>query len=247
MKLPLWVAESEAVMSDGALNIDLIGSQIQESLADLLETRRREAARKPAEAKTATSSAEPDVCFGERPTETPIADATLTDLALSSSAIFYGKIEEVAVGFFTGIPGSLLRVKLEKALRNQSNFAVSDSRVYVYYPSGVIRADGETICTRPALHKARPQAGDRVLIFAGQGPPDREKRVVYTQASRHLIFQTAAGQLLLPPHLERSLAGFADIADVERRVEWILGLTVERARLAFHPNGVNLMTEGLLQ
>src|SRR5256885_1065419 len=51
MKLPLWVAKSKAVTSEGALNTDLVGSEIRDSIADLLETRRREAARRPAEAK----------------------------------------------------------------------------------------------------------------------------------------------------------------------------------------------------
>jgi hypothetical protein len=117
----------------------------------------------------------------------------------------------------------LLTVNVDAMPRASSLYAATiGGRIYVYYPSAVIRAEGTTLCTRPASHAARPKPGDRLLVFALQPPEDSGHVFVYPQASRHLIFQTASGNLLLPQHLQRSLAGFSDLDTVMKRVDYEL-------------------------
>lgn len=211
---PIWVAADAALSADGKLETQLIAPNARERVQELIATRTRHAASQ-------STSAEPDICFGEPPAEIGLPDSTLPDLVRSSAAIFEGRIEEVMTGFYRGTPASLLAVKVEAMPRASSLYAAAvGGRIYVYYPSAVIRAEGTTICTRPASHEARPKPGDRLLVFALQPPEDSGHVFVYPQASRHLIFQTASGDLLLPRHLQRSLAGFDDIDAVMTRVSY---------------------------
>ncbi len=213
---PIWVAADAALTAEGKLDGQLIAPQARERVAQLVATRTEQARHA---VPQSVSSAEPEVCFGEPPAEIGLPDSTLPNLVRSSTAIFEGRIEEVTTGFYRGTPASLLAVRVDAMPRTSSLYAATiGTRMYVYYPSAVIRAEGTTLCTRPATHEARPKAGDRLLVFALQPPEDSGHLFVYPQASRHLIFQTASGDLVLPQHLQRSLAGFADLDGLMKRV-----------------------------
>ena len=220
LKVPMWLRADQAIGADG-LRVDFFRDADVQMLHDLIDEAHAAAAGKVPRA--ATDSIEPEICFGERPAEIGLPDASLPDLVRSSRAIYSGTIEEVTPGFFEGIPASLLKVHIEAAPRASREFNTRGNRIFVYYPSAVLRVGGDRVCTRPATQSARPKPGDRILVFALAGPADTDGLVIYPQASRHLIFETADGQLLLPAQLQRSLAGFSSLAAIEKRVEFELG------------------------
>ncbi|HEY4640996.1 MAG TPA: hypothetical protein VII75_06600 [Thermoanaerobaculia bacterium] len=229
---PIWVA-FDAALTEGKLNAQLIAPQARARLEHLLATRAEQAKRA---ASQGVSSGMSDICFGEPPAEIGLPDSNLPSLVRSSMAIFEGRIEEVLPGFYRGTPASLLAVRVDAMPRASSSYATTvGGRIYVYYPSAVIRAEGVVVCTRPATHEARPNAGDRLLVFALQPPEDSGHVFVYPQASRHLIFETAGGVLQLPQQLKRSLAGFNDLDSLMTRVDYELdaqrgGLTPSEKR-----------------
>ncbi|HEX7154660.1 MAG TPA: hypothetical protein VF618_24455 [Thermoanaerobaculia bacterium] len=199
---PLWVAARHAADAEGRLRGVLFRKGTPERLRSL-----------PAGS-----------CLGEVPVEIHRPDRTLGELTRSSVSIFNGTVEEVAAGFFADTAGSLLNVRIDAIVKGSPQYDTSGGTIYVYYPSASFVVGRQSFCAIPATHRARPVAGDRVLVFALDAPADTRGRIVYPQASRHLIFQTAGGELLLPNHLQANLAGFATIDGIVQRVEAELAL-----------------------
>jgi len=197
-KTPLWVSLSKAVTGEGKLSEVYLDKY---ALRDLQRPRRNGP-------RTATADGRRDEtpCFGERPAEIAAPSKTLADLSRNAHTIIEGRIVQRTLGFFEDRPGALLTVRVDEQLQRDDTYA-SLREYLVYYPDAVFDVGSAAYCIRPATHPARPRIGDRVLVFAYGRPIYSPGWLIYGQASNHLIFQTAAGELVPPVELRDELAG----------------------------------------
>ena len=209
-RAPLWVSASAAVTDEGKLASDRF-----ESYELRLLERAREAGRPRASADDPSSRMQ---CFGESPTEMPAPSGSLNALA-KANAIVEGEITARTVGFFEGRPAALLSVRVDRTAQREGTFAIP-TEVLVYFPEADFTVGGESHCIRPATHPARPRTGDRILVFASAGPVDTTGRLLYVQASKHLIFETGDGRLLPPVALRDELAKL-ELQSISDVVAWI--------------------------
>ena len=193
---PLWVALSKAVTSRGELSTDYLDKYALRDLHRLAKTDRGRVAT--------TSDTEAHLCFGERPAEIAAPSDTLAELSANAQAIVKGEIVQRTLGFFEDRPAALLTVRIDRQLHGDGSFTPQKD-ILVYYPDAEFRVGDETYCIRPATHPARPRVGDQILVFAYRAPIDTAGRLIYGQASKHLVFETAAGQLVPPVALRREL------------------------------------------
>lgn len=208
---PLWVAASTAVTPDGKLAREHFESY---------ELRMLQRTREGKRPKVSSNDISPErSCFGESPAEIAAPSGSLKDLA-NARTIIEGEVTGRTVGFFDGRPGALLSVRVERTVQREKAFFIP-AEVLVYFPEADFTVGDESYCIRPATHPARPRIGDRIVVFAYGPPVDTTGRVLYVQASMHLIFETADGRLLPPVALRKELAllGLGSIADVMGRLE----------------------------
>jgi hypothetical protein len=193
---PVWVALSKAVTSRGELSTDYLD---QYALRDLHRVAKADRNR-----VATNSDTESRICFGERPAEIAAPSDTLADLSANAQTIVQGKIVQRTLGFFEDRPAALLTVRIDRQLHGDGS-VTPQKEILVYYPEAEFRAGDDTYCIRPATHPARPRVGDQILVFAYLAPIDTSGRLIYGQASKHLVFETAAGQLVPPVALRREL------------------------------------------
>jgi hypothetical protein len=194
---PLWVSLSKAVTSDGKLSPVYLDKY---ALRDLQRSRGTGP-----RAATADGPQKGPSCFGERPAEIAAPSKTLADLSGNSHMIIAGRIVQRTEGFFEDRPGALLTVRVDEQLQRDNTYAALPEYL-VYYPEAAFDVGSAAYCIRPATHPARPRVGDRILVFAYGSPIDAMGRLIYGQASKHLVFQTAAGELVPPVELREELA-----------------------------------------
>ncbi|HEY0140452.1 MAG TPA: hypothetical protein VGF48_06120 [Thermoanaerobaculia bacterium] len=195
---PLWVPFDLAFAPTGQLSEKLFDVYALRDLREFGERSRMRAHSGPHAATART-------CFGERPAEIPARVVTVAELASSSRTIFSGRIADRTMGFFEDAPAALLTVDVERQIKRSPEFRLSDGKLLLHYPDASFSVGDVDYCIQPATHAARPRVGDRVLVFAIQVPVDPSGRLVYTQASKHLVFETAAGELLVPDHLRQEV------------------------------------------
>ena len=195
---PLWVSAAKAVTADGKLSPVYLDEYARRNLE------RRRTADKPSVHRD-SASAEPRQCSGERPAEIAASSRTLADLSANARMIVKGTIVQRAVGFFEDYPGTILTVRVDRQLHRDTTYP-SLTEYLLYYPDATFKVGETTYCIRPATHPARPKVGDRVLVYAYEPPADTSRRLIYGQASKHLIFETAAGELIPPVDLREELA-----------------------------------------
>jgi hypothetical protein len=209
---PLWVSLSKAVTSEGKLSPQYL---------DPYAVRDLQRGARDYDRHVATSDASPKAapCFGERPAELASPSNTLAELAGNAHLIVAGKIVQRTLGFFEDRPGALLTVRVDEQLQHDGTYP-SLPEYLVYYPDATFSVGSDTYCIRPATHPARPQVGDRILVFAYGQPIDPTGRLIYGQASKHLIFETAAGQVVPPLGLRNELAAarVTTLAQILRRI-----------------------------
>ena len=194
---PIWVSASKAADRDGNLSPELFGRY---GIADL---------------KRAAAVQRQGHCSGERPAEIFARSETVAELATNARAVIQGEITQRSVGFFEDSPGALLTVRVERVL---GDFAHDE--VFLYFPEAEFQVGPDRYCKRPATHPARPRVGDRVVIFAYRAAADTTGRLLYTQSSKHLVFQSAAGLLVSPVNIRDELqrGGIATLDQLFDRV-----------------------------
>jgi hypothetical protein len=204
---PIWVPLAEALDSNGSMRTDRFDEWARAGMNRHRKTKKEYLEKHP-------ESAGP-ICQGERPAELP-GGHTVVELTDNSRAIIVGQVVARNVGFFDGFPGALLTVAIEKEVRASTDIRPRDRRVLLYYPEAEFTVEGESFCTVPARHPARPRAGDRVLMFVIGQPVDFSGRLIYTQASQQLVFETKDGVMIPTPDLAPQLArdGIGDLDEL---------------------------------
>lgn len=125
----------------------------------------------------------------------PKPNRSFSDLAEQALAIYSGRIEDISQGFFSGLPSSLLQVKVTEAFR--SSDLVAREEVLIPHPFARFKAGESTFCGGSA-EMYRPVTGDQVLVFI-YDPPLNVARTLIHPRSPELFFQTAAGGRLVIP------------------------------------------------
>lgn len=218
---PLWVSAEAATSTEGDVRWELFSSSDEDILRRFLadsERLRRE-----------TEISQGQQAGGKRGTELecPLVLATLdedriepkpnnsfSDLAEQALAIYSGRIEGISPGFFSGLPSSLLRVKVTKAFR--SSDLVASKEVLIPYPFAEFRIGSSTFCG--GFHGMfEPAVGDRVLVFIYDPPTNAAQTLIHPR-SPELFFQTAAGRLIVPRELktDRDLATAGSLESLEK-------------------------------
>jgi hypothetical protein len=198
----LWISAKVVADEEKIVDLDLIGSDAlrksvekqRQALGDRLPAEKSTTGEKPliatipaSECKSTTMSVDDRGGLG--------GSATLADLATYSQSIVRGKIRTVDLGFNFGTPTSLLEVEVSEVLKGSA----PKSPFYVDYPVARFRIGPFSFCN---LNRGfEPHPGDEILLFAYQGPVDRDD-VLYAPRLDQILFQSQSGTLFLPPPLK---------------------------------------------
>jgi hypothetical protein len=217
---PLWIS-AEAASEKGEVRWELFSPYDQDHLRSFLadsERRRREVESSPECQAGETRGTE---------LECPLVLATLdedridpkpnhsfSDLTEQALAIYSGRIEGISQGFFSGLPSSLLQVKVTEAFR--SSDLVASDEILIPYPLARFKIGSSTFCGG-FYRMFEPAVGDRVLVFIYDPPVDDAKTLVYPR-SPELFFQASAGRLIISKLLktDRDLAMARSLDDLEK-------------------------------
>jgi hypothetical protein len=218
---PLWISAKAAASEKGDVRWELFSPSDQDHLRSFLADSER--LRKEAQ------SSQGQQASGKRGTELecPLVLATLdedriepkpnhslSDLSEQALAIYSGRIEGISQGFFSGLPSSLLQVKVTEAFR--SSDLVASDEVLIPYPFARFKIGSSTFCGGPES-MFQPAVGNRVLVFIYDPARNAAQTLVHPR-SPELFFQTAAGRLIVPQLLktDREIAAAGNLDDLER-------------------------------
>lgn len=219
---PLWVSAEAAASEKGDVRWDLFSSTDQDNLRRFLassERLRREAKSsqgQQAGGKQQTDLECPLTLVSEEERIDLKPNNSFSNLVEQALAIYSGTIEGISPGFFSGVPSSLLRVKVTKAFR--SSDLVAKDEVLVYYPLAHFTIGSSTFCG--GFHgMLEPAVGNRVLVFVYEPPTNAAQTLVHPQ-SPEFFFQTSEGHLIVPRELktDRDIAAVGKLDDLERRL-----------------------------
>jgi hypothetical protein len=201
---PLWISAQAVVNEDKIIDLDLIDSL---SLRMYVEKQRRALGDHPSAEKSGTggkpliATIPPSECKSETYVEDERggggASATLSGLATRSKSIVRGTIRTIALGFDSGVPASLLGVKLSEVIKGPT----PHSLFYITYPVARFRMGPLFFCN--ATKGFEPREGDEILLFDVTGPVDRDQ-VLFAPRMDQIFFQNQSGALFLPPSLKNS-------------------------------------------
>ncbi|HEY3566763.1 MAG TPA: hypothetical protein VGP73_02430 [Thermoanaerobaculia bacterium] len=218
---PIWVS-AEAASEKGDVRWELFSASDEDNLRRFLANSER--LRKETESsqscqtggKRETELECPLVLTSEEGRIDPKPNRSFSGLAEQALAIYSGKIEGISQGFFSGIPSSLLQVKVMKAFR--SSDLVANDEILIYYPFARFKIGPSTFCGGPES-MFQPAVGDRMLVFIYDPPTNAAQTLVYPQ-SPELFFETSAGHLIVPRELktDRDIAAVGKLDDLERRL-----------------------------
>jgi hypothetical protein len=150
--------------------------------------------------------------------------ATLNDLIVEANDVFTGRVSAIEPGFFRGVPASMLRVHILRAVRSSGAVRDIEHDVLIPYPNATIVAAGSTYCTR-APGKLVPNLGDRLLVFSYLPGEGTEHNVVEVDAGRELVLEQG-GAVIRPPQLAGDSRLSADVS-FDRLVQ-LVGEAVSR-------------------
>ncbi|HXU44277.1 MAG TPA: hypothetical protein VN783_02020 [Thermoanaerobaculia bacterium] len=129
----------------------------------------------------------------------PKPNGSLEDLERHSLAIYVGTVEEIRPGFWSGIPYSLLAVKVTEVFR--SSASIASDFVYVPVPTANFSLGGRRYCT-DGTRGYRPKLGDRALLFLYDPALDTAKSLVFPRFGE-TVFESAPGRLVFDPGLKK--------------------------------------------
>jgi hypothetical protein len=223
---PIWISAKAAASDKGDVRWELFSSFDQDHLRSFLadsERLRREAKSsqgRQADGKRGTELECPLVLTSEEGRMDPKPNRSFSDLAEQALAIYSGRIEGISQGFFSGLPSSLLQVKVTQAFR--SSDLVASDEILVYYPFARFKIGSSTFCGGPES-MFQPAVGDRVLVFIYDPPTNAAQTLVYPQ-SPELFFQTSAGRLIVPRELkiDQGIAAARSLDDLEKLLRYQL-------------------------
>jgi hypothetical protein len=201
---PLWISAQAVVNEDKIIDLDLVDSI---PLRMQVEKQRRALAGRPPAGKSGPRE-KPSIATippSECKSETYVKDergggsssATLSDLATRSKSIIRGTIHTIDLGFDSGVPASLLGVKVAEVVKG----SVPRSLFYIAYPVARFRIGPFYFCN--ATKGFEPRSGDEILLFDVTGPVDKDQ-VLFAPRMDQIFFQSQSGALFLPPGLKNT-------------------------------------------
>jgi len=135
---PLWISAEAATSKKGDVRWELFSSFDQDNLRRFLadsERLRKEAKSSQGHQAGGKSGADlecPLTLVSEEGRIDPKPNRSFSDLTEQALAIYSGRIEGISQGFFSGIPSSLLQVKVTEAFRPSDR--VASEEVLIQYP-----------------------------------------------------------------------------------------------------------------
>lgn len=158
-RFPLWVSARMAAEGSDRLGEDLFHP------TDLEQLRKHATANRPPESSPDKMPSPCRETFGPPIVERiePKPNRTLHDLVEHSLLIVSGQVAAVELGFFDGLPYSLLRVKAHRFLSTEGS-STFEEEVYLAYPFAQFQLSGERYCMGLS-EQHRPAVGDRVVAF----------------------------------------------------------------------------------
>jgi len=223
---PLWVSAKAAASETGDVRWELFSSSDQDHLRRFLadsERLRREAKSSQGDQAGGKSGVDlecPLRLVSEEGRMEPKPNRSLSDLTEQALAIYSGRIEGISQGFFSGVPSSLLQVKVVKAFR--SSDLVASEEVLIPYSFAHFRIGTSAFCGG-RYGMLEPAVGDRVLVFIYDSPVNADRTLVSPQ-SPELFFQTSAGHLVVPRELktDKVLAVTRSLDELEKLLRYQL-------------------------
>jgi hypothetical protein len=220
---PIWVSTKAAALENGDVRWELFSASDEDNLRRFLANSER--------LRKETESSQDCQTGGKREPELecplllatldedriePKPNNSLSDLAEQALAIYDGRIEGISQGFFSGLPSSLLQVKVTKALR--SSDLVASDEVLIPYPFAHFKI-GSSIFCGGFYGMFEPSVGDRVLVFIYDPPTNAAQTLVYPR-SPELFFETSAGHLIVPKLLktDREISAAGSLDNLERHL-----------------------------
>jgi hypothetical protein len=148
---PLWVSAEAATSEKGAVRWELLSPSDHDQLRSFLaesERLRREAKSSQDDQADGKPREELEcplllVSLCEERME-PKSNGSLSDLTEQALAIYSGRIEGISQGFFSGLPSSLLQVKVTKAFR--SSDLVARDEILIPYPFAHFKIGSSIFC-----------------------------------------------------------------------------------------------------
>lgn len=130
------------------------------------------------------------------------ANHTLEDLVSEYDEAYLGEVEGTVSGFYRGILGSLVRVRLSQTLREQ---ATSADIAYLFLETGRVSLQGRTLCKKGPRGQL-PEASARIMFFYRDSPlAERENPVIFLEDET--VFFSLDGNTSLPGSMARRLPG----------------------------------------
>jgi hypothetical protein len=206
----VWIAAESLVDGAGNLETSKLGPTATRVLENYMNSK---ASRSEQRTISASVFADADPCGGVsmafpsmeeyRPT------STLGDLLRESSDILAGEVVAVSLGAFKGTPGSLLRIRVLRTLRDSDDVTRTNGTVLLAYPYATLRVHERTYCTRAfSLEGMLPPlaAGDRVILFNYSSGLGIEHSVIEVDVARQLIIEHS-GALTIPTGIRVAAPG----------------------------------------
>lgn len=193
---PLWISARAALDEHQTLRAGALEPYQQKII-------QRQIARRASQAASNDCSVRFGAPLDYLPPDDPATWAAVRQAAPTHTVVD-GTVTATDVGFFAGIPATVVEVQPE-----------GRSPVFLLLMTGSVTVEGANVCTVAADIASTPAVGDRVVALLGK-PLDKEASLYHTSGGR--LFVEHDGHLQLPPHVARDAAKDARTLDDVRRV-----------------------------
>lgn len=190
---PLWLSARAAARLNGEIDWSQFRSWSRDSLQKWLES---ESYRK----QGCLGPYEVYVTLGDRP-----RIESFPELVVDSKAIYDGRVARAAGGFFSGRPGTLVQVSIERVLKAGEDFNV-EKHVYVFLPQGNFRVGRYSFCIQHSSYPDVPARGARILVLPSLPPEDAERKIFYPYLGEVFV-ETSDGGLGVPAIWKNEVQG----------------------------------------
>jgi len=168
---PVWLSSDAAFDQNGELRPDLF-SDVERSIIN---------------ANREQNGGGQCVTFlSGRPLEDYRQADSVDSLTANALSIINGVIVARSTGFYNGVPGTLLAVRVTEAIKAFSALTSHDT-VFLFFPEATIPTQRGLICSRAFAPVPLPELGDGIIAFATLDPIDAQQRFVEVDPHTQLI------------------------------------------------------------
>lgn len=200
---PLWISASAVAHVEKIVDLDLIDDPMLRRSVEKQDRALRVSGSLHGMSRTGEKPAIVDIPLSDCGSMLDVVDhrggeapsSSVADLLIHSQGIFRGSIKSIERGFSSGVPASLLEIRIEEVIKGD----VPGEQVYLEYLVAHFRIGPYTFCNANRAYE--PGLGDQVLLFDYMGPADRDG-VLYSPRFEQIFFQTRSGTLVIPPKLK---------------------------------------------